>query len=349
MPRLSALLTMACLLAACPAEGPSSTTARRDPAAPPSAGPALSTDPPATVPPATVPPTTGPALEALPPALAAAGVRPVVRSLWRALEAIDAGDAAAMAPAMTDDGRWFPPGRPEESVGGPAELQRAMDPWTGDEIELDVRRIIDPGDGAFVAQVTVANREGAGLRNELVLLVEPRGDLVAAVHHFGDPLGPVRLGAGGKEEPLALGPVGEPTLEGGPAVATAVDAAKQLAVAVDARADEAARAYLREDVVLHDVIARRTRQGREGWLAGMRETLGPIGRLVVDQHLAGPRFIVLEGAIYGRDGDARDGDAKAEPQEHGFVDVHRIVDGAIAETWHYVNRRSRPYRPRLRP
>lgn len=354
VPRLSVLLTMACLVAACPAPSPSSTTARRDPAAPRSAEPAAAPTPaptPAVDPPASDPeparPATDPARDALPPALAAEGVRPVVRSLWRALEAVDAGDAAAMAPAMTDDGRWFPPGSPAESVGGQADLQRALEPWSGDEIDLDVRRVIDPGNGAFAAQVTVANREAPGLRHELVLLVEPRGERMAAVHHFGDPLGPVRMGPG-KEEPLALGPVGEPELAGGPGEAGAIDAAKQLAAAVDAREDDAVRTRLAEDVVLHDVTARRTRHGRDGWLAGWRETLGPTGRLVVDRHLAGSRFVVVEGAVYGRE-PKTEGDAKPEPQEHGFVDVHRIVDGTIAETWHYVNRRGRPHRPRVRP
>lgn len=357
-------LTAMGLLAACPAPSPSSPTPRAQPAAP---APTVGNEPAAPPAPAPAPavagedalaperPASDPAGGALPAALATADVRPVVRSLWRALEAVDAGDAAAMAAAMTDDGRWFAPGRPEESVGGPTDLQRALAPWNGSDTDIDVRHIIDPGDGTFAAQVSVGSREDPELRHELVLLVEPRGELVAAVHHFGDPLGPLRQRAsplppsGGLDEPLALGPVGEPTRAGGPAETAAVEAAEQLAAALDAREEDAVWTRLAADVVLHDVIARRTRQGRDGWLAGMRETLGPAGRLVVDRHLAGSRFVVVEGAVYGREPAAGRGEPPAEPQEHGFVDVHRFVDGTIAETWHYVNRRGRPHRRRVRP
>jgi ketosteroid isomerase-like protein len=351
--RIRVLLSVTGLLAACPAPTPSSEAARREPPAPRPAEPAEVAPPPA-IAPRPAPPVAAiePAAEALPlpPALAAEGVRPVVRSLWRALEAVDAGDAAALAGAMTEDGRWFPPGSDQESVQGPADLQRAMGPWSSAELALDIRRIVDPGDGPFAAQVTVASLENPVLRYELVLLVEPRGDRIAAVRHFGDPLGPVRVGPN-EEEPLALGPLGEPVLERGASEPALVDVARALTTALDGVEDEAARARLAEDVVLHDVAARRTRRGREGYLAGMRETLGPTGHLAVDRHLAGSGFVVLEGAVYGREASSA---AKAEgeattPQEHGFVDVHRVVDGLIAETWHYVNRRGRPPRPRLRP
>jgi ketosteroid isomerase-like protein len=287
------------------------------------------------------------------PSLAADGVRPVVRTFWQALEAVDAGDAGALAHAMTEDGRWLPPGRFEESLQGAAQLQRAMNPWSSDGVEIDVRRVIDPGEGAFVAQVSVASGRDPTLRHELVLLVEPRDDAIAAVHHFGDPLGPLRWGPS-KEEPLDLGLVGEPTMVAvsGVAAAAQMDLAEQLTAAIERRDDDAVRARLAADVVLHDVAARRTRRGPDGYLTGIRETLGAAGHLRVDRRLAGSGFAVLEGAVLGREAaaDATGAGAEpAEPQEHGFADVHRMVDGAIAETWHYVNRRGRPYHPRPAP
>jgi hypothetical protein len=355
--RIRALLSVTGLLAGCPAPAPSSENARREPLPPRSAAPAEvpPAAEPAEVSPAAEPapaPTPTPAADAiaLPPTLAAEGVRPVVRSLWRAIEGVDAGDPAAIAGAMTEDGRWFPPGSPAEATRDASELQRAMLPWSNVDLELDVRRVVDPGDGPFAAQVSVASREDPALRYELVLLVEPRSDRIAAVHHFGDPLGPLRMGPG-KEEPLALGPVGEPALERGAADPTLAVAARELAADLDGRSDEAVRARLAEDVVLHDVTARRTRRGRDGYLEGMRETLGPTGHLAVDRHLTGAPFVVLEGAVYGREAasSGKPEGAAAAPQEHGFVHVHRIVDGAIVETWHYVNRRGRPHRPRVRP
>jgi ketosteroid isomerase-like protein len=359
MPSPRAFSIAAALLAACPAPAPSSDATRREPPAPravePVPEPAVVPQPAAVPQPSAVPqpiPTVPePAPDTaipLPPALAAEGVRPVVRSLWRALEAVDAGDAGAMARVTTNDARWFPPGGLAESVQGATHLQRAMAPWSNPEVDLDVRRVIDPGVGSFAAQVSATSRESPALRHELVLLVEARGDHVAAVHHFGDPLGPVRLGLD-EQEPLDLGPVDEPALEHGAAAQAQVDAARTVATALDDRNDDAVRALLTEDVVLHDVKARRTRRGPDGYVAGMRETLGETGHLAVNRHLAGPRFVVLEGAVLGHGppmGKAASEPA-SEPQEHGFVDVHRMVDGKIAETWHYVNRRGRPHR--LRP
>jgi ketosteroid isomerase-like protein len=119
---------------------------------------------------------------------------------------------------------------------------------------------------------------------------------------------------------------------------------KSLTLALDGRKDAAASAMLAEDVVLHDVIARRTRRGRPGYLAGHRATLGEAGHLVLDRHHAGPRWVVIEGAVHGRESTP-----EGAALEHGFADVHRVVDGAIVETWHYVNRRGRPHTPRVQP
>jgi ketosteroid isomerase-like protein len=129
-------------------------------------------------------------------------------------------------------------------------------------------------------------------------------------------------------------------LEGGPPDVAHVDATKQLVAALDGRKDDAVRALLAEDVVLHDVSARRTRRGRDGYLEGWRETLGPKGHVAVARHYAGQRFVVMEGTLYGRD---------AKPQAHGFADIHRLADGKIVETWHYVNRRGQPHQPQIRP
>jgi len=347
--RLSALSTAIALLAACPAPAPSADAARREPNAPritepgptPTHAPSLASPVPAPQPALEPASDLEPEAIPLPSTLAADGVHPVARSFWRALEAIDAGDAAAMAQAMTADARWFPPGRVEESVQGASDLARAMAPWSNPTIDIDVRRIIDPGDGPFVAQVSVGNRENPALRHELVLLIEVRDDRIAAAHHFGDPLGPIRLGQS-QQEPLDLGPVGEPVLEQGAGARAQVDAARALITAVDARDDDAVRALLTEDVTLHDMAARRTRRGRDGYVEGMRETLGTTGHLAVDQHLAGSRFVVLMGVVFGRTTPPSKDSAPSEPQEHGFADVHRMVDGTIAETWHYVNRRGRP-------
>jgi ketosteroid isomerase-like protein len=341
---------LAGLLAACPAPAPSSGTvtleagprgaepagpepALRSPSVEPAPTPLVQADPTPTL-----APDSGGA--SLPPALAADGVRPVVRSLWQALDAVGSGDPDAMARAMTPDGRWFPPGRVEESVQGSDALRRAMAPWGSPELELDVRRIIVPdGEGPFVAQVSVASRKDLAARHEVVLRVEPGGDRIAAVHHFGHPLGPVRAYPR-EQEPLDLGPVGEVALVGGASEPARAEAIAKLMAAIDERKDDAARALLAEDAVLHDVTAGRTRQGRDGYVAGMRETLGETGHLAIDRRLAGGSFVVVEGAIFGRDAEAQPG----APQEHGFADVHRMVDGTIAETWRYVNRRGRPHR-----
>ena len=349
--RCSALSTAIALLVACPAPAPSSDLARREPSDRRIAEPAAEPGPAPTPAPSPTPAPAGltqePASPAepeaipLPSTLAAEGVRPVTRSLWRALEELDAGDAAAIARTMIEDARWYPPGRNDEAVGA-ADLARALGPWSNPATEIDVRRIIDPGDGPFAVQVSATSRENPALRHELVLLVEARGDHVTAVHHFGDPLGPVRLGQG-EQEPLDLGPMGEPALERGAGEAAELDVARTLATAIDAREDDAVRALLAEDVVLHDVIARRTRRGRDGYVAGMRETLDETGRLAVDRHLAGSRFVVVTGVVFGRDPPPTT-TGEPEPQEHGFADVHRMVDGTIAETWHYVNRRGRPLR-----
>jgi ketosteroid isomerase-like protein len=344
---LLALLPVGAGLLACPAPMPSPEAATRR--QPPTATPPVTAEPaaPARVEPASAPtpapapapdPAPAPAATSapavpLPPALAAEGVRPVVQSLWRALEAVDTGDADAMARAMTSDGRWFPPGSPAESVQGPADLRRAMGPWSNERVEVDVRRVIDLGGSPFVAQLSIGNREQPAFRYELVLLVEVRDDRIAAVHHFGDPLGPVRVGAI-EQEPLDLGPVAAVELEGGPPDVANVDATKQLVAALEGRKDDAVRALLAEDVVLHDGPARRTRHGRDGYLEGWRETLGPKGHMEVTRHHAGQRLVVMEGTLYGRDAET----------SHGFADIHRLADGKIVETWHYVNRRGQPLR-----
>lgn len=275
------------------------------------------------------------------PALAAEGVRPVVRATWQALEAVDAGDPDAMARVMTEDARWFPPGSLEESVGA-GEARRALSPWSGDDVALDVRRIIDL-DGAFAAQVTVAGTEGPGLRHEMVLVIETRDDRVTAVRQYGDPLGPVRPRPGHPTEPLDLGPVGEPVVELGTPAPALAQTARALASAIDERRDDDARARLADDVVLHDVTGRRTLRGRDAYVTGMRDALGEAGHLRVDALHEGARAVIVEGAVLGREADA-----PTDPREHGFADVHRVVDGAIAETWHYVNRRNRPHPSPLR-
>lgn len=347
--RLSPLLYAGIvLLCACPASAPSADATQRN-AAPTAAPtePTLPVEPaapaPAPAPTMLVEPSPDPAAPPdLPPALAAPGVRPVVQSLARALEAVAAGDPDAMGRVMLTEARWFPPGSPQESVGNGSELRRAMSPWGTPELGVDLRRVIDLGGSPWFAQVSIASREQPTMRYELALMIETQGDRISAVHQFGDPLGPVRIGPN-EQEPLDLGPT-TVVLEGGPPTLAHVDATKRLAEALQARNDDAVRALLAEDVVLHDVIARRTRRGRDGYLAGFAETLGEAGHLVVDEHYAGERMVVMVGAI-----DSRGTQADAEAMEHGFADIHRLADGKVLETWHYVNRRGRARRPRLRP
>jgi ketosteroid isomerase-like protein len=270
----------------------------------------------------------------------------VIRALWQALEAVDGGDPEAMARVMTPDAHWFPPGGTEEAVRNGPDMSRAMGPWSNEALEVDIRRVIDLGDRPFVAQVSVGNRKQPSLRYELVLLVETRGDRIAAVHHFGDPLGPVRVGPN-EQEPLDLGPLVDPTLEGGPPVVAHGDTTLRLVEALEDRNDATVRALLAADVVLHDVTARRTRRGRDAYLTGFHETLGPKGHLEVIRHHASERFVIIEGTLHGREPAPQA--ATATPQEHGFADLHRLADGVIVETWHYVNRRGRARLPRARP
>ncbi len=345
----SPLCAAAGLLCACPAATPhpDATGSRGAPVQA-----AARVEPPATPVPAVVPtaPAVEPAVEPeadpsaleLPPALAAPDVRPVVQSLWRALEGVDAGDADAMGRVMVDGGRWFPPGSPEESVGTGADLRRAMGPWSSHTLDVELRRVIDLGASPVFAQLSVADREQPELRYELALMIDVRGDRIAAVHHYGDPLGPVRVGPSA-EEPLDLGPVALVVEGGAPSVAHA-DAVGRLRDALDGRDEAAARALLDEGVVLHDVVARRTRRGPEGYLAGFRELLGEAGHLKVSQLEAGESFVVMVGVI-----DGRSKNADGQPMEHGFADVHRLVGRKVVETWHYVNRRGRAQPPTLRP
>lgn len=343
-------------LAGCPSPAPRSIEAapRADATPPPASAPPAE---PPTVTPPTVEPTpaeptpleptpTPDAVEGppLPAALAAEGVRPVVRAMWRTIEAIDAGDPDAMAQLVVPDGRWFPPGGLAESFSGASDFRRAMSPWAGAQVALDVRRVIDLG-SPFAVQLAVTGTEtDPPLRHELLLLVEIRGDLVAAIRHYGDPLGPLRT-APSAEAPLDLGPVGEPTVERGTAEPGHAEVARALLEAIDGRKDAAARALLAEDVVLHDVTASHTRRGRDEVLAAYRATLGEgdRGRLALDRQHAGPGLVIIEGAVHGRDTDAD------PPQEHGFADVFRVEDGVVAEAWHYVNRRGRLHRPRVQP
>lgn len=334
-------------LVACPAPAPSPYAHREPPPAPPrGAEPAPAPDL-----------ATAPDRSSLPSALAAHDVRPAVRSLWQALEAVDAGDAEAMARVMIEGGRWLPPGSFEESVAGAVDLRRAMSPWSSPTVELDVRRIIllSPlgGDTPFAVQVSVASHDAPAARHELVLLVDTRGDHIAAVHHFGDPLGPIRARAPNEAEPLDLGPASPLVLEDGApehgaAEAAHLEATRRLMDAVDGRDDAGVRARVVEDAVLHDVAARRTRRGRDAYAAGMRETLGETGHVAVDRLHAGGGFVIVAGSVFGREPEPAT-PAPSPAQEHGFADVHRMVDGAIAETWHYVNRRGRPHHPRPTP
>jgi ketosteroid isomerase-like protein len=198
--------------------------------------------------------------------------------------------------------------------------------------------------------VSIASAEAPADPHELVLVVEARGDRIAEVRHYGDPLGPVRARASATD-PLALGPAGEVALERGAPEAGVVGIARALVAGVEAHDDDAVRALLAEDVVLHDVTARRTRRGRDAYVAGLHEA----GRVAVDRQHAGARFVVVEGAVLGPEPsgaptEAADPSAPASPpQEHGFADVHRVVDGKVAETWRFVNRRGRPGRMRPRP
>ncbi|MCX4245989.1 nuclear transport factor 2 family protein [Paraliomyxa miuraensis] len=271
----------------------------------------------------------------LPAALTAANSP--MQSLWRALESVDGGDSDALGPILRPDGRWFPPGSVAESVSG-SDLPRAMLPWTGPSVEIDVRRMIDLG-GPFVAQVAVTEPPN---RHELVLMVMPRGDGIGAIHHHGDPLGPIRLGSD-PSEPMDLGPLGEVALERGKPNPDAIALVTDLTEALDGRKDDAARARLAETVVLHDIIARRTRRGRDAYLAGFQATMGDSGHLTIARSHSAAGWVVVEGAVHGREPSAEN------PQEFGFADVHRVIDGAIAETWHYVDRRGRPRSPRLDP
>lgn len=276
----------------------------------------------------------------LPAALAGEGVRPVVRALWRAIEAVDAGDADAMARAMTEDARWFPPGSARESVGGPQQLGRAMAPWTAESIELDLRRVIDLGGSPFVAQLSVGHDGGAG-RYELVLMVEVAGDRISSIRHYGDPLGSVRAGPPTVEPPL--GPPGPVERAAGPPTIEHVASTRALAEALERGDDETARALLAPQVVMHDVRARKTWHGPTDVTTAYRADLGPRGHLTIAHHYAGSQYVVVEGAL--SIGQTKEDDV---PRERGFVDLHRLERGKIAETWHYLNRRDRPRKPASR-
>ena len=324
-PTLVRLATLM-MLAGCPNSSPTPTKAIPRPAAessPPAE--AKSPDPAQSLPSEPTPSASDPSR---PPEHA----RAPVKALWNGIEGVDGGDADAMARAMTEPARWFPPGGASDSVGGEAELRRAMAPWSSPEVELDLRRVIDPGDSQFIAQLSVSSDEGRR-RYEMALVVRTKGDRIQTVRHYGDPLGPVRLGPAAVD-PLDLGPVGSVAFEGGAANAENIATARALTEALERRDDEAAVALLDPAVVLHDIRARKSRRSPKDFATAYRADLGTKGHLTIAHHYAGTQYVVLEGSLRGHEDDE-------VGQEHGVLDVHRLQDGKIAETWHYLNRRAR--------
>ena len=142
--------------------------------APSPATPAASAPPP-TTPASGEPVSSSPGSESIDPSIptSLASASAVARATWRALEAVDAGDAEAMSLVMTSDARWFPPGSVEESVDNqPGTMASAMAPWSGPDVELSVRRVIEPGYGPVVVQLAVDRVSSPGAGNELVLLIK---------------------------------------------------------------------------------------------------------------------------------------------------------------------------------
>lgn len=277
---------------------------------------------------------------ALPASLANAPA--LARTVWSTLEAIDDGDAEAMSQVMAPTARWFPPGSIEESVSNDSgQLARALAVWTSPDVSIDVRHLVVTG-GPLVAQIAVVDADTPEYGYEIVLLFEERGDQIAMVRQYGDPLGPVRMSAedlAGRS--LAIGPVGSPVVHTGPADPASVALVEAAHDGLEAREDAAVRSRIAEAVVVHDIKGRRTRKGADDYLEVMKSTLGEEGHLMrLKTHAAG-NWVIVEGAVYGVETDA-DGNAR----EHGLVDVHRLEGGAIAETWHYLNRRGRPHRSR---
>lgn len=309
--------------------------------APSPATPAASAPPP-TTPASGEPVSSSPGSESIDPSIptSLASASAVARATWRALEAVDAGDAEAMSLVMTSDARWFPPGSVEESVDNqPGTMARAMAPWSGPDVELSVRRVIEPGYGPVVVQLAVDRVSSPGAGNELVLLIKGRGEQMQTVRQYGDALGPLRFHPEDRERTLDLGPIAEPTWHAGPADDAAMAVVEALGKAIEARDEAAVRAQLADGVRLHDVKARRTREGEDGFLEGMRGTLGEDGHLVALHQFGAGETVVVEGAVYGLEADD-----EGNPREHGFADVHRLAGGEIVETWHYLNRRGRPSR-----
>ncbi len=320
-------LATSMMLAGCPNSTPTPTST----SAPPS--PAAESSPPADA--KSSDPAASPASEPAPstdPSRPPENARAPIKALWRGIEGVDGGDADAMAKEMVEPARWFPPGGASDSVGGEAELRRAMAPWSSPDVELDLRRIIDPGGSQFIAQLSVAAAQGQR-RYEVALVVRSKDGRIQTVRHYGDPLGPVRLGPAAVD-PLDLGPVGSVPFESGPPNAEDIATARTLIEAFDRRDDEAALALLDPAVVLHDIRARKSRRGPKDFATAYRADLGTKGHLTIAHHYAGTQYVVLEGSL-------RDHEADEPGQEHGVLDVLRLKNGKIAETWHYLNRRAR--------
>ncbi|MCH9683485.1 MAG: hypothetical protein K0V04_18755 [Deltaproteobacteria bacterium] len=278
--------------------------------------------------------------EVLPPALRDPSVREVVQRLWQALETVDAGNPDGMAALVGETGRWLPPGGPDDGVTGATTLRRAMAPWTRDGLNLAMRRVIDLGGSPLFVQLSVGPDLGApGPRYEMALVVELDDDGLREIRQYGDPLGPVRAWPQDVDGTLALGTPAAPTVEGGDPVVPHVVATRTLLAALDPqKSDRPPRDALplARTVVMHDIVARRTHHGPTAYLGAFAKTLGP-GRIHVEHHYAGRRFVVVEGSIHDR-GLMREGIVLA----HGFADIHRFEGGQIVETWHYENRRGRP-------
>ena len=246
-----------------------------------------------------------------------------------------------MGAAMLPSARWFPPGSPDESIGNDdGTIERGMKPWAAGDLALDIRRVIDLGGPPLIAQVSIDKTTDPNVRFELVLLLDVKEGKIASVRQYGDPLGPVRSRAEDTEGTLDLGPIGTISVEGGQPNLDHVKAAKTQLEALNGSLKDLAP-LLSDNVLLHDVSVRRTREGKDEYQQGYRATLGEKGKVDAAHMHATANFVMVEGAVHGK-ATADDG----SPREHGFVDIHRFEDGVIAETWHYVNRRGRPARVR---
>ncbi|MEX1362666.1 MAG: nuclear transport factor 2 family protein [Nannocystaceae bacterium] len=325
-------------LTACPAPpaGPA-PSASRDASTPSAAVEPESATAPVTAP--TTEPTPASVEPSVPTAISQSSA--LAHTLWTALEELDAGDPDAMTRALAPTARWFPPGSPAESIGVD-EMPRAMANWSGPDVTLDIRRVIDPGVPPLIVQLVVERDGEVPLANEIVLLVDGQADQIASVRQHGDPLGPIRERAEDSGRTLDLGPVGQPSLERGEAPPAHVGLVGRLVQALEARDADATQPLVAQTAVLHDIQARRTHRGRSEVITGLLATLGEQGHLTVQHQYATASMVVVEGAVFGREQDPDGSD-----REHGFVDIYRLEGGEIVETWRYLDRRGRPHRRKV--